>query len=180
MSVTIRAINANEAQQLLGVLSDLLVDAVAHGASVNFMAGFTHEAASSYWSKQIAGLASHDRIWLVAEEADAIIGTVMCIFAGQPNQPYRADISKMLVHSTQRKRGIGEQLMQAIEAAALQASKALLVLDTGEGGAGDRLYRRCGWTAIGTIPGFAYTTDGRPEGATFFYKEIAPTPVWQG
>jgi GNAT superfamily N-acetyltransferase len=180
MTTIIRSIDASEAKRLLEPLSALLHDAVAHGASVNFMAGFTVEEASAYWTKQIAGLVTNDRIWLVAEEAGTIIGTVMCVFAGQPNQPYRAEISKMLVHSNQRRRGIGEQLMQAIEAAALQAGKVLLVLDTGAGSAGDRLYRRCGWTAIGTIPGYAYTTDGRPEGATFFYKQIAPIPIWKG
>jgi GNAT superfamily N-acetyltransferase len=180
MSVTLRSIDALDATRLLTPLSALLVDAVLHGASVNFMAGFTLAEASGYWEKQIAGLAIHDRIWLVAEEAGIVVGTVMCVFAPQPNQPYRADISKMLVHSSQRRRGIGEQLMLSIETAALEAGKTLLVLDTGEGGAGDRLYRRCGWTPIGTIPGYAYTTRGRPEGATFFYKEIAAIPVWKG
>jgi GNAT superfamily N-acetyltransferase len=180
MSVTIRSIDATEATRLLPPLSALLHDAVLHGASVNFMAGFTMDEALIYWQKQIAGLVAHDRVWLVAEEKGELVGTVMCVFAGQPNQPYRADISKMLVHSSQRRRGIGEQLMHAIEKAALEAGKTLLVLDTGAGSAGDRLYRRCGWTAIGTIPGYAYTTDGRPEGATFFYKEIAAIPVWKG
>jgi GNAT superfamily N-acetyltransferase len=176
----IRSIDAVEAKRLLEPLSELLHDAVSNGASVNFMAGFTRDEASVYWTKQIAGLAGNDRIWLVAEEADEVVGTVMCVFAGQPNQPYRADISKMLVHSSRRKRGIGEALINAAEKAALEAGKALLVLDTGAGSAGDRLYRRCGWTAIGTIPGYAYKTDGSPEGATFFYKQIAPIPVWQG
>jgi GNAT superfamily N-acetyltransferase len=179
MTITIRAIDPQEAKRLLQPMSALLHDAVAHGASVNFMADFTLAEAANYWSKQIAGLTNCDRIWLVAEEADVLVGTVMCVFAGQPNQPYRADISKMLVHSSQRRRGIGEALMHRIENEALNAGKALLVLDTSAGGAGDRLYRRCGWTAVGTIPGYAYTTNGKPEGATFFYKEIAPIPSWK-
>jgi GNAT superfamily N-acetyltransferase len=180
MSVSIRSIDHAEALRLLPVLSALLVDAVAHGASVNFMAGFTLAEAQAYWRKQIAGLAQNDRLWLVAEEEAAVIGMVMCVFAPQPNQPFRADVSKMLVHSSQRRRGIGAQLMQAVEVAALKAGRTMLVLDTGAGSAGDRLYRRMGWTAVGTIPSYAYMTDGRPEAATFFYKQLAPTPVWKG
>jgi GNAT superfamily N-acetyltransferase len=180
MSISIRPIDAAEASRQLSGLSGLLVDAVAHGASVNFMAGFTRGEAEAYWIRQIAGLAAGDRIWLVAEQDGSLVGTVMCIFAPQPNQPFRADVSKMLVHSTQRRQGIGALLMSAIEAAALKAGKTMLVLDTGEGSAGDRLYRRCGWTAIGSIPSYAYATDGRPEAATFFYKQLAPTPIWTG
>jgi GNAT superfamily N-acetyltransferase len=180
MSVTIRPIDAAEANRQLSALSGLLVNAVAHGASVNFMAGFALQEAETYWIRQIAGLAGDDRIWLVAEQDGNLVGTVMCIFAPQPNQPFRAEVSKMLVHSSQRRQGIGVMLMTAIEDAALKAGKTMLVLDTSEGSAGDRLYRRCGWTAIGSIPGYAYTTDGKPEAATFFYKQLAPTPVWRG
>jgi GNAT superfamily N-acetyltransferase len=180
MTVVIRSIHAAEATRLLPELSELLVDAVAHGASVNFMAGFTHEEAAAYWIKQIAGLRAGDRIWLIAEREGRPVGTVMCVFAPQPNQPFRADVSKMLVHSSARRQGIGAMLLHEIEAAALAAGKTTLVLDTGAGSAGDRLYRRGGWTAIGSIPGYAYTTEGHPEAATFFYKQLAPTPVWRG
>jgi GNAT superfamily N-acetyltransferase len=180
MTITIRSIDVAEASLQLSPLSGLLVDAVDHGASVNFMAGLTLHQAEAYWTRQIAGLAAGDRIWLVAEQEGKLVGTVMCVFAPQPNQPFRADISKMLVHSAQRRQGIGALLLAAAEDAALKAGKTMLVLDTGEGSAGDRLYRRCGWTAIGSIPSYAYTTDGRPEAATFFYKQLAPTPVWRG
>jgi GNAT superfamily N-acetyltransferase len=180
MTVTIRSINATEAKRILPGLSELLVDAVDHGASVNFMAGFTCDEAAAYWTQQIAGLAGGDRLWLVAQRKEHLVGTVMCVFAPQPNQPFRADISKMLVHSSERRQGIGAMLLAEIEAAALTVGKTTLVLDTGAGSAGDRLYRRCGWTAIGSIPSYAYTTDGRPEAATFFYKQLAPTPVWSG
>jgi GNAT superfamily N-acetyltransferase len=180
MPVAIRAINAEAARQHLGALSALLVDAVAHGASVNFMAGFSPAEAEVYWLKQINGLAAGDRIWLVAEENGLLVGTVMCVFFGQPNQPFRAEVSKMVVHSTMRRRGIGAQLMQAVEAAALAAGKSHLLLDTETGSSGDRLYRRMGWTPLGILPRMGYAPDGRVTDATVFFKELAPAPVWRG
>ena len=42
VSIAIRTLDAAEAEARLGELADILVDAVAHGASVNFMAGFSH------------------------------------------------------------------------------------------------------------------------------------------
>jgi GNAT superfamily N-acetyltransferase len=179
-TAALRAIDAAEASRLLPDLASLLVDAVESGAGVNFMAGFTLAEAQAYWMRQIEGLAAGDRVWIVAEEDGALAGTVMCVFAPQPNQPFRAEISKMLVRSTLRNRGIGGLLMTAIEAEALKAGKSLLVLDTTAGSAGDRLYRRLGWTPFGTAPGYAYAPDGRLDDATFFFKQLAPTPAWRG
>lgn len=177
--VGIRALHAAEVERLLPGLSELLVDAVAGGAGVNFMAGFTLPEAEAYWRKQIAGLAARDRIWLVAEADGRVIGTVMCIFAQQPNQPYRADVSKMLVHSSARRRGIGAALLAAVDEQALRHGRTLLVLDTEQGSDADRLYRRAGWIPAGTIPEYAYQPTGKPVGATFFYKMLAPTPPYQ-
>jgi GNAT superfamily N-acetyltransferase len=180
MSFTIRSMTPEDARARLPGLAALLVDAVASGAGVNFMAGFTTDEATAYWSRQIEGLAAGDRIWLVAEADGAVAGTVMCVFAPQPNQPFRADISKMLVSTAHRRQGLGAALMQAIEAEALRAGKSLLILDTTAGSAADRLYRRMGWTPFGTAPGYAYAPDGRLDDATFFFKQIAPTPAWRG
>jgi GNAT superfamily N-acetyltransferase len=180
MTIKIRAIDATAARALLPDLSELLFDAVAGGAGVNFMAGFTLNEAAAYWSRQIDGLAVGDRVWIVAEVGGKVVGTVMCVFAPQPNQPFRADISKMLVHSSARKQGIGAALLTAIEAEAVTAGKSLLILDTTAGSAADRLYRRMGWTPFGTAPGYAYAPDGRLDDATFFYKQVAPTPEWRG
>jgi GNAT superfamily N-acetyltransferase len=180
MTVSIRTISPADARHLLPGLSALLVDAVAGGAGVNFMAGFTAEEATAYWTRQIDGFATGDRVWVVAEDAGKVVGTVMCVFAPQPNQPYRADVAKMLVLSSHRQQGLGAALLTAIEAEALTAGKTLLILDTTAGSAADRLYRRMGWTPFGTAPGYAYAPDGRLDDATFFYKQIAPTPVWRG
>ena len=179
MNIGVRLITAGEASILLPALSALLVDAVAHGASVNFMAGFSQDEASAYWQKQIKGLEINDRLWLVAEDNGQLVGTVMCVFAAQPNQPFRAELSKMLVHSSQRKRGIGTMLMSAIEDAALAAGKTHLMLDTATGDSGDRLYRRMGWTEVGTLHDFFYEPGGKLAATTFFYKQLAPAPVWR-
>jgi GNAT superfamily N-acetyltransferase len=180
MSVVIRAMDAQAVRLHLGALSALLVDAVAHGAAVNFMADFSLAEAETYWVKQINGLAAGDRIWLVAETGGQLVGTVMCVFFGQPNQPFRAEVSKMLVHSSMRRRGIGAQLMRAVEAAALGAGKSHLLLDTETGSSGDRLYRRMGWTPLGVVPRMGYAPDGRVTDATVFFKELAPPPSWRG
>lgn len=167
-------LDAAAAEARLDELADLLVDAVADGASVNFLAGLDRDAARAWWRRAaLPGLAAGERVVLVAEREGRLVGTVQVVFAGQPNQPHRADVAKMLVHSTARRSGLGARLLDAAEATALAHGRTLLTLDTETGSAGDRLYRRGGWTPIGAIPGYALTTDGRPAAATFFYKALA-------
>jgi hypothetical protein len=63
--------------------------------------------------------------------------------------------------------------MRAAEAAARALGRTLLVLDTADDTAA-RLYERCGWTACGTIPGYALMPDGRPCATTYYWRDLAP------
>jgi GNAT superfamily N-acetyltransferase len=96
------------------------------------------------------------------------------MFAHQPNAPHRAEIGKMLVLAAARRQGLGRRLLAAAEEAAREAGRTLLLLDTESGSAGDMLYRSCGWTEIGRVPGHAFRPDGRLAETTMFYKTLAP------
>ncbi|MCR5877863.1 GNAT family N-acetyltransferase [Phenylobacterium sp. J367] len=155
----------------IAALADVLLDCVAGGASVSFMADTTRDEAEGFWRRQVE--AGDGRAILVAEDADGIFGVVQVIPAGAPNQPHRADIAKMLVHRRARRRGVGEALMRAAEAEAKAMGKSVLVLDTVTGEAGERLYARVGWTRVGVIPDYALLPDGRMCATTYFYKALA-------
>ena len=109
---------------------------------------------------------------LVAEDAGGICGTVQLILNLPENQPHRADLAKMLVHSRARRRGLGESLMRAAESMAQDCARTLLVLDAVTGGDAERLYERLGWQRVGVIPDFALFPDGRMCATTFFYRRI--------
>ncbi|MDP9464738.1 MAG: GNAT family N-acetyltransferase, partial [Actinomycetota bacterium] len=93
------------------------------------------------------------------------------VLTAPENQPHRGEIAKMLVHRRARRRGLGEALMRAAEAAALEAGKTLLVLDTSSADA-ERLYHRLGWQRVGVIPGYALWPDGGLAATTIFYKNL--------
>jgi GNAT superfamily N-acetyltransferase len=155
-------------------LADVLVDCVAGGASVGFMHPYDHARAAAFWVDVLGRAERGERIVLVAEDPDdhEVVGTVQVVFAGPDNQPHRGDVSKVLVHRRARRQGVGEALMVAAEAAARDAGRTLLVLDTASPDA-DRLYRRLGWMRVGHIPKFALWPDGGFVGTTFFYKDLA-------
>jgi len=168
----IREVFAPAAEARLAELADILVDAVAHGASVNFLAGLTPHKAAQFWAGQIPGLRAGSTRLFVAEQAGQWLGTVLLFMAHQPNAPHRAEIGKMLVRSTARRRGLGRALLIAAETAALAAGRNLLLLDTETGSAGDLLYRAAGWLEYGRVPGHALRPDGEPAETTMFYKRL--------
>ncbi len=171
-TTTIRELDASAARAAVPELAVILVDAVANGASVNFLAGLSEAEAAIFWQGQMEAIEAGGRVLLVAEADGRIVGTVVVTFAPQPNGPHRAEIGKMLVHSSVRRRGVGRQLLAAAEEVARRAGKTLLHLDTQTGSAGEALYRATGWIEFGVMPGHSLTPDGRLEAATFFYKTI--------
>lgn len=170
--IVLRALDAAEARARVPELSATLLDCVEGGASVSFMAPLTRERADAFWNGVVDGVASGDRILLVAEHDGEVVGTVQVVFAWPENQPHRADVAKMLVRRSARRMGLGERLMRAAEDAARAAGKTLLVLDTVTGSAADRLYTRLGWTRVGEIPRYALMPDGAPCATTVFYKDL--------
>jgi GNAT superfamily N-acetyltransferase len=170
----IRALDASEAEARLGELAEILMDAVAHGASVNFMAGFSVEDGRAFWHGQLPGLAGGEKRLLVADDGTRLVGTVLLSFAHQPNAPHRAEVGKMLVLASARRQGVGRRLLAAAEEAACAAGRTLLMLDTESGSAGDKLYRNCGWTAVGAVPDHAFRPDGHLAATTLFYKVLGP------
>jgi len=78
----------------------------------------------------------------------------------------------MLVHRRARRRGVGQRLMAALDAAARTEGKTVLVLDTVTGGDAERVYERAGWQRVGSVPKYALMPDGAFCATTFFYKHL--------
>lgn len=174
--VAIRVLDGAEVEARVDGLGDVLLDCVAGGASVSFMADMTRVEAQAFWRKVADGARSGRRVVLVAEEAGRVLGTVQVVASGIPNQPHRADLSKMLVHRDGRRRGLGRALLVAAEAQALARGWWLLVLDTVTDSEGDRLYAGAGWTPVGVIPDFALWPDGGLCATRYFYRDLRPKP----
>ena len=155
----------------LRALARLLVDTVDSGSAVSFLAPLPLERAEAWW-RQIAASSDPRSIFLVARDAEGIVGSVQLHPAWAPNQPHRADVARMLVRRSARRRGIGRLLMERAEREARTEGRTLLVLDTVTGDDAERLYERLGWRRVGVIPGYALYPDGRPCDTTVFWKAL--------
>lgn len=171
MSVRIEPLSRDPLDSDIRDLARLLLDAIDSGAGVSFMPGLTEAAATEWWHSTIAAMPDRAAV-LVARDAEGIVGSVLLQPAWAPNQPHRADVAKLIVHRQARHRGIARQLMQALEDAAAARGFTLLLLDTCEGSAAERLYTSMQWTRAGVVPGFALNPDGSLCDTVFFYKQL--------
>ena len=153
-------------------LCEILIDSVRDGASVGFLEPLSIADADAYWTRIEAAVAAGGCLLLAGALADrAIAGTVQLDLDTLPNQAHRATVSKLLVHTQARRRGLGEALMLALEQAAREAGRWLLTLDTATGDA-ERIYEKLGFSRAGAIPEYAMNPDASLTATTFYYKRL--------
>ena len=168
----IRMLDAAGAAAHAAPLRTLLLDAVAHGASVGFMASIDDAAADAYWRDVRAAVAEGSRVLLVAWRDHVLIGTVQLDLCQKPNGLNRAEVQKLLVHSGARRSGVATALMEALEVQALALRRGLLFLDTEAGSGAEALYRRLGYTRIGELPEYCATPNGDWRATAIYYKTL--------
>ncbi|MGH3077461.1 MAG: GNAT family N-acetyltransferase [Gaiellaceae bacterium] len=172
VDVEIRRLDAKETRAHLDGLAAVLVDCVEGGASVGYMTPFSQDEARREYEGYAAEVEDDRRVLLAAFADGALVGTAQVVFAPHPNQPHRADVARVLVRRSARRRGIAARLMEAAEREARAEGKTLLVLDAVTGGEAERLYERLGWVKVGVIPNYALYPDGRPCDTTYFWKAL--------
>jgi GNAT superfamily N-acetyltransferase len=168
----IRELDAAAYRAAIPDLAELLLDAVASGSGVNFLAGATHDEAAAWWAERIGQVRDGVVSVFVALDEGRVVGSVLLMRSRNPNSPHRAEIGKVIVLQSHRRRGIARALMDAAEARARADGRWLLLLDTVTGSAAEALYRATGWTAFGVVPNHALLPDGTPSPTTFFWKDL--------
>ena len=158
------------------MLAEILHAVVHMGAGVSFVVPFSLDDARAFWvDKVLPGTRARTRRVVVARLDAAIVGTAQIDLMVPPNQQHRAEVVKLLVHPSARRRGIARALMVELEAIALAERRTLLTLDTWTGSYAERLYQSLGYTTVGVIPRYARgSLTPALEPATIMYKELAP------
>ena len=158
-------------------LAALLCDAVNNGASVSFQPPLEHATAAAFWdSQREAVTAGRTLAFAALDAAGQVAGCVLLVLAWQPNAPHRAEIQKMLVHSSARRQGIATRLMRAAEDAARESGRWLIFLDTDHGSDAEPLYRSLGYHYAGGIPAFSRNHHGIFTDNAIYYKRLDTEP----
>ena len=167
---SINLIDADEGASIFQDLVNLLEDSVESGASVGFLTPLTADQSKAYWLETLEQVESGNRMLLVARQSGKLTGSVQLDLATKQNALHRAEVQKLLVHTRFRNQGIAAALMQAVEDVARKFNRTLLVLDTLQGHAAEKLYEKWGYTRVGAIPDYARVNDGSLQPTVVFYK----------
>ena len=159
-----------EAEGALYPLSRLLEDAVADGASVGFIHPMAKGEALAYWKSVLPSLRSASNVLFAAKAGGTLLGSAQLILEDRANGRHRAEVSKLMVLTSARRRGIGRALMLAVEEEARRLARTTLVLDTREGDPSEALYRSTGWHLAGILPAYARSPSGNLDATAFYYK----------
>jgi acetyltransferase len=153
-------------------LASLLLDAVHNGASVGFMADLTPEQAYAWCDGLREDVASGALLlWVVVQDEQVQASTQLAL-CQKANGLNRAEVQKLLVLNDARRRGLGLQLMQALEQSARQLKRGLLYLDTEAGSPAEAFYRSLGYTRVGELPNYCQSPDGRYTPTAIYFKTL--------
>ncbi len=173
--IAVARLSPEEVEAALPDLAELLHATVLAGASINFLHPFETTEAAAFWrEKVLPGARRGLRRVLVARGGGRLLGSVQLDADTPPNQPHRAEVTKLMVHPEARRRGIGRALMRALEAEARGMERWLLTLDTRSGDAAEPLYESLGFVPVGRIPDYSrHPSEARFEATTIMVKRLA-------
>ena len=181
-AITIAMFTPAEATAHVKALGALLHACVETGASVNFVLPFTLEDSVTFWRvKVLPAVEDGGRSLFVAKSGPEIVGSVQLDIDTPPNQPHRAEVSKLLVHPGWRRRGIARALMAELERHATACGRGLLTLDTRTGDMAEPLYASMGYETAGVIPGYCRDTiEDRLDPTTIMFKWLSKQVATSG
>lgn len=151
----------------------LVRDTVEDGASIGFVLPLADDVLAEYADSIVEDVRNGNRVVVLARDgAGAVIGMVHLELPWKPNARHRAEVQKLMVHTSARRQGLSRLLMTEIERIALEQGRTLLMLDTEQSSPAESLYRTSGWTDFGVVPGHAAQPHGQLSATTFFYKRL--------
>jgi len=163
----------------------LLKGVVDGGASISFLAPLDLAIATAFWDKVAEEIDNGQRIVVVARESSSrqLLGCAHLAFAWTPNSTHRAEVQKVLVIQSARRKGVGRAMLFVLDILAWRAGRSLLVLDTARDSGAEKLYENCGYVRVGIIPNYAMAPYGGFVDTVVYYKQLNPgpdTPISQG
>jgi ribosomal protein S18 acetylase RimI-like enzyme len=148
-------------------------DALKSGMALGALDSLGHGVLERSYRDVVAALGNRDRLLLVAEENEEILGMAQLVFSGATNADHRAEVQRVGVATAARGRGIGRLLMTAVEEAAGERGVTLLWLTTHADTEACGFYEAVGYTRMGTMPNYSRRPDGTLWPGAFYFKELA-------
>jgi ribosomal protein S18 acetylase RimI-like enzyme len=170
--VRYRRVGRGEAEEIAPALAALHEDAFRAGMALGMLESIGHEGLERSYRRLVAALDEHERVLVVAEQDERIVGMAQLARSDAMNADHRAEVQRVAVGDSARGSGIGRHLMAAVEEEARRCSVSLLWLTTHEGTAACTFYEALGYTKLGVMPSYSRRPDGTLSPGVFYFKEL--------
>ena len=171
----IERLDAEAAADALPALAALLVDAVADGAALGFLAGLGAQEAEAWWSREVLpDLASGRAELLAAFDGDHLLGAALLRPDPRPAAQGVAALTGLVVHTRARRRGVARALLAEVEAGSAAGGRTLLLTEVPSRSAAEAVIGSAGWSRIGRVAERLRHPDGTPVGTALFERRLGP------
>ena len=170
--IRMRVLSSSDLRSLIPELANVLVSAVNGGASLGFIPPMSVDDAHDYWFAIRAELDSGRRLLVGAFRGDRIVGAGQLLLPSWPNAAHRAEIQKMVVAESMRRRGVGRWLMEALHSVACDYGRTLILLNARHGSSAEGFYRSLGYEEVGVVPGYTLGPAGERLDSVALYLDI--------
>lgn len=170
---TITHFTAGQLRAMLDQFVTMLKLTVDNGASIGWLPPISEDDATVYWHTVAEQFEAGNKILIVAQQDEHIVGAVQLGLESRENGNHRAEVQKLMVHPDYRRQGIARQLMAEIDPAAKSANRSLLVLDVRKSDPAETLYQKMGYIHVGNIPAYARSTETQFDDTAYYYKPLS-------
>lgn len=147
----------------------LLKDAVEVGGTVGFLLPMTEDKLDRYWNGVARDLEAGERELLAAIENGKVLGALQIAYEKAESVRHRADLQKLIVHSSDHRRGIARALLVDALERMPALGVAMYTITTFKEGAAEDLVRSLMFTRFGVMPHYGLTPDGKLHDASLHY-----------
>jgi acetyltransferase len=165
--IEVRQLDPEEARARTAELAALLREAVEAGMALGQLAPVDTEQA---FVEMIDALDPGERLLFGAFVDEELVGTAQLERAAPANSRHRAEVMRVVVRSDAQRKGVGRELMRALEAAARALGITLLWLTTHDGTPACAFYERLGYERLGVMPNYSRRPDGELWPSAFYYR----------
>jgi ribosomal protein S18 acetylase RimI-like enzyme len=166
-----RRVAPGEADAIAPALAALHEDAFRAGMALGMLESIGRDGLERAYREAVATL-DDDRALVVAELGGEIVAMAQVTRSSAMNAEHRAEIQRVVVADAARGRGVGRELMAAIERAAGELEITLVWLTTHDASDACAFYEAIGYVRMGVMPDYSRRPDGTPAAAAFYFKEL--------
>jgi ribosomal protein S18 acetylase RimI-like enzyme len=172
MSTRVRVVEPSEAEELAPALARLHLEAHDGGMALGLLAPQDPDALADAYRTLVATLNELPRVLVVAEVDGRVVGMAQLAPSDAQNAAHRAEVQRVAVAADVRGKGIGRELMLAVEQESRVLGLTLLWLTTHDGTAAARFYEALGYTRLGVMPNYSRRPDGELAAGAFYFRIV--------